>query len=142
MATDTLSTLTPKQAYAKARPGRSVIGWKVDPADREQLLQQFKPRYAKTIADHVTLKPRVAHDAALPAETQGVIVGRSDDGRGVEALVVQIDGATDRPDGSTWHITWSLAEGRRAVESNDVIRERGWEPVDPPLPVRLIPGVF
>jgi hypothetical protein len=142
MAAATLSTLTPAQAYAQAKPGRSVIGWKVDLADREQLLQRFAPRYAKTIADHVTLKPRVAHDSALPAETQGVIVGRSDDGRGVEAMVVQIDGNTARPDGSTWHITWSLAEGRKAVESNDVIRDRGWEPVDPPVPVRLKPGVF
>jgi hypothetical protein len=60
----------------------------------------------------------------------------------VEAMVVQIDGTTDRPDGSTYHITWSLAEGREAVESNDVIRKCGWQAVEPPVPVTLEPANF
>ena len=34
---------------------------------------------------------------------------------------------TDRPDGSTYHITWSLGPGRKARESNDVLRDQGWE---------------
>ena len=38
-----------------ARPG-SVIGWKLDRQQRDQLLEQFPPRYRDTIADHVTLK--------------------------------------------------------------------------------------
>jgi hypothetical protein len=70
------------------------------------------------------------------------VVGRTDDERGVEAMVVAIDGTTDRPDGSTYHITWSLADGRRARESNDVIRERGWQELDQPIPVTLQPGRF
>src|SRR3546814_9902597 len=50
-----------------------------------------------------------------------------DDGEGLQALIVSIDGSTDRPDGSTYHITWSLdrSRGRKAVQSNDVIAERG-----------------
>jgi hypothetical protein len=56
-----------------------------------------------------------------------------DDGAGVhatrlaceQALMVEIGGANCRPDGSTYHVTWSLANGREAVESNDVLR-RGW----------------
>jgi hypothetical protein len=142
MALALRSTLTPQQVHARARPGRNVIGWKVAPEDRGQLLLQFPPRYERTVADHVTLKARVAPSSPLPAETQGWIIGRSDDDAGVEALVVQIDGGTERPDGGTWHITWSLAEGRRAVESNCVIRARGWQPVTPRVPVRLKPGVF
>ena len=54
------------------------------------------------------------------------MVGVADDGEGVQALVVEIGGGTWRPDGSTYHVTWSLADGRGAVESYDVIRERGW----------------
>ncbi len=53
---------------------------------------------------------------------------------GVEAMVVAIDGTTDRPDGSTYHITWSLGDGRRARESNDVLqgtRLAGARPPDP-----------
>ena len=49
---------------------------------------------------------------------------------------------TDRLDGSTYHITWSLGPGRRAVESNDVLRDLGWEPIDAPIPVELEPARF
>ena len=28
-------------------------------------------------------------------------------------MVVELDGTTDRPDGSTYHITWSLGPGRK-----------------------------
>ena len=128
------------QAYHQAQPGDAVIGWKVDRDDRARLLARFPPKYARTDADHVTLRSRVAADAALPDATVGVIVGRSDDGQGVEAMVVQVDGTTDRPDGSTYHITWSLEPGRNAVESNDVIRQHGWEAVEPPAAVRLQPA--
>ena len=54
------------------------------------------------------------------------MVGVADDGAGVQALVVEIGGTTRRPDGSAFHIAWSLGAGRKAAESNDVIRERGW----------------
>ena len=54
-------------------------------------------------------------------------------------MVVRIGGTTDRPDGSTYHITWSLTPGRKAKESNDVIRERGWAAFPEPIPVKLEP---
>jgi hypothetical protein len=129
--------LTASEAWHQAPPGDAVIGWKLDRAERDALLARFPPRHAKAIADHVTLRSRVSEQADLPPTTVGVIVGRSDDGRGVEAMVVQIDGSTGRPDGGTYHITWSLAEGREARESNDVIRQHGWEAVEPPVPVQL-----
>lgn len=75
----------------------------------------------------------------MPAADHGAVVGRADDGEGVEALVVAIGGSTNRPDGSTWHITWSLAPGREARESNDVIAAQGWERCDP-IPITLEPG--
>ena len=80
--------------------------------------------------------------APLPHETEGQIIGRTDDGRGVEALVVAIEGTTDRPGGGTYHITWSLADGREARESNDVIADRGWTPLERPVPVSLRPARF
>jgi hypothetical protein len=58
----------------------------------------------------------------------------------VEARVVAIDGSTGRPDGRTYHMTWSLGPGRRAKESNDVLRSRGWTRIDRPVPITLIPG--
>lgn len=129
-------------AYHAAPPGSHVIGWRLRPEEREALLARFAPRYPQAVADHVTLRSKVSEASAPPPATIGLIVGRSDDGRGVEAMVVQIDGSTDRPDGSTYHITWSLAEGREAVESNDVIAQYGWVPVEPPVPVQLESGSF
>ncbi|GAB3769547.1 hypothetical protein GCM10028796_34790 [Ramlibacter monticola] len=128
---------TASEAHQQASPGDSVIGWKLDRAEREALLARFPARHPKAIADHVTLRSRVSEQAGLPPSTVGEIVGRSDDGAGVEAMVLRIDGSTVRPDGGTYHITWSLAEGREARESNDVIRQHGWVAVEPPVPVRL-----
>jgi len=130
------------QAADLAREGESVIGWKLDEAQRRELVQQFPPRYRNLIADHVTLQSKVARDTPLPQEVEGAIVGRADDGRGVEAMVVTIDGITDRPDGSTYHITWSLEDGRAAKESNDVIAEQGWTEFALPMPVKLKPARF
>lgn len=76
------------------------------------------------IADHVTLS--VSGIEPPPCANHAVIVGRVDDGAGVEALIVAIEGSAVRPDGKVWHITWSLAEGRMPRESNDVIAQFGW----------------
>jgi hypothetical protein len=120
----------------------AVSGWKLDRTQRDALLARFVPRYARPIADHVTLKVGVRSGAAGPKDTQGEIVGRADDGRGVEAMVVRIGGGTDRPGGGTYHITWSLGEGRQARESNDVIAALGWTPVDPAVAVKLEGALF
>jgi hypothetical protein len=119
---------------------RRVTGWKLDAAQRAELLLQFPPRYPSLVADHVTLESGVGPDASLPPEAEAEIVDRADDRAGVEAMVVSLNGSTDRPDGSTYHITWSLAEGRRAKESNDVIARDGWQDFDLPMPVRLTPA--
>jgi chitinase len=117
----------------------TIIGWKLDPDQRAELLLQFPPFYANVVADHVTLR-RSADDVPLPGEADAEMVGRADDGAGVEAMVVRLNGTTDRPDGSTWHITWSLADGRGARESNDVIAALGWTPIDLPMPLILMPA--
>jgi hypothetical protein len=116
-------------------------GWLLDPADRETLLQRFPPRYPEVVAHHVTQKFG-DRTATPPSETGGEVVGEADDGRGVQALVVRIGGTTDRPDGSTYHITWSLGPGRLAKESNAVIARRGFTWLPQPIPVRLQPKPF
>lgn len=117
-----------------------VIGWKLDRDERDTLLARFPPRYDQVVADHVTLA--IAPGAPLPGAVSASIVGRADDDQGVECLAVAIDGSVDRPDGSTFHITWSLGPGRSARESNDVLKERGWRPFDQPVPLALAPARF
>lgn len=129
-------------AVAASRPGDKVIGWKLDETDREGLLERFPPQYAEVVADHVTLKPRVSADSPLPPAAEALILGRADDGSGVEAMVVAIDGSSERPDGGTYHITWSLGSGRQAQESNDVLARQGWDALPEPVAVRLIPARF
>ena len=121
----------------------TVTGWKL-PRDeeRERLLERFSPKYQRTIADHVTLRAGAPEGALPPPEVDARIVGHADDGKSLECLVVQIDGTTDRPDGSTYHITWSLGPGRKAKESNAVLREDGWKRLDQAIPIRLEPSVF
>ena len=125
-----------------AKPG-TVIGWKLDRSQRGELLERFPPRYADVDADHVTLRTKALREP-LPPEVHAEIVGRADDGDSLEAMVVSLDGTTDRPDGSVFHITWSLdkAKGRKPRESNDLLKERGWTPIDRPIAIRIDPARF
>lgn len=117
----------------------TVTGWKLPDEERARLIDRFPPRYSRTIADHVTLE---VGGQQLPDETSGTVVGRADDGDSLECLVVEIGGTTDRPDGSTYHITWSLGPERKAKESNDVLREQGWDAIGDPIPIGLAPARF
>lgn len=119
-----------------------VTGWLLDPDEREKLLERFPPEWPDIIAHHVTLDGQARDDTPLPTAGRSEIVGGINDGEGLQALVVAIDGTTDRPDGSTYHVTWSLdrARGREPVQSNEVIAARGYRPLDDPVPIRLIPA--
>ena len=118
-------------------PTHFYTGWLLDPEQREALLARFPPRYPWVVAHHVTLKFG-DRDAAPPGEVEAAIVGTADDGAGVQALVVASDGSLARPDGGAFHITWSLAEGREARESNAVIATGSAIRVQP-VAVQLIP---
>lgn len=116
-----------------------ITGWKLPEPVRDRLLDRFVPRYLCLVADHVTLRFGTDDDTPLPSERSARVVGVADDGAGVQALVVEIAGTTDRGDGSHFHITWSLAEGRAARESNDVLKS-GWQALDLPIAIELEPA--
>jgi hypothetical protein len=124
-----------------AKPG-TVTGWKLPKLDRELLLRRFPPKYENVVADHVTLRVGASERTPLPAKPVARVIGRADDHESLECLVVELNGTTDRPDGSTYHITWSLGSGRNARESNDVLRDRGWTHIEAPIPVELEPARF
>lgn len=116
-----------------------TVGWKLDAQCREDLLAVYPPRYARTVADHVTLSVS-GTEAPQPVE-EAFIIGHADDGSGVEAFIVAVAGSTARPDGGIWHVTWSLAEGRAARESNDVIAQGDWTSV-PATALSLHPALW
>lgn len=115
-----------------------IVGWKLDRNDRAALLERFPPRYSHVVADHVTYGR--APLAELPAHERAELIGRVDDGAGVEAMVVALGGSSGRPTGGTYHITWSLGPRREAIESNDAIAGRGWQSLEEPASVRLEPA--
>jgi len=127
-----------RAAEKRSSTKRSIVGWTLDSEQRSWLLNLFSSAYPDVIADHVTLAsgPEAKRP---PKDTNAEVVGQADDGAGVQAFVVRINGTTDRPDGSTYHITWSIdrSKGREARESNDVIRMCGWQPLDQPVPIVL-----
>lgn len=129
--------------WFKNMSGSAYIGWALPEAERERLLHLFPAAYPDVIAHHITLVHGVPLDAPIPTVTAGKIVGVADDGERVQALVVAIVGQTQRPDGKTYHITWSIdrAKGAKPVHSNAVISEHGFSPC-PPIPIRLIPSRF
>jgi hypothetical protein len=119
----------------------SYTGWLLPAHDRAELLRRFPPVYHDVIAHHVTLAMGV-HE--LPEATSGTVVGMVDDGYGVQALVVVIDGTTERWDGFTYHITLSIDRetcARKPHHSLAVLKEYGWEPVWP-VSITLVPMVF
>ncbi len=94
------------------------------------VLRKFPPRYANVRADHITYAYGVEAECVLPPRVNCVqAVGYSNDGS-LEALVVNVDGTTTRPDGNTYHITLSYEPGRRSFESNRVIAEHGWQAIE------------
>src|SRR3954465_4745973 len=125
-----------------AKPG-TVTGWKLSRHERDLLLKRFPPKYENAVADHVTLRTGATPQTPLPPQPDSTkIVGRADDGIGLECMVVELDGTTDRPDGSTYHITWSLGPNRTARESNDVLRDQGWTHLEAAVQVELEPARF
>jgi hypothetical protein len=124
--------------------GLGFTGWELPEWERLKLAERFPPVYAVDpgVQHHATYRYGVNRDSPLPAATSGLVVGHADDLDGVEALVLEIDGRMARPDGSIYHITWSLdrAAGRRPVDSNVVLRA-GWRPVEP-IRIALIPRFF
>lgn len=118
----------------------NITGWKMESEERKRLLSRFPPRYPRVVADHVTLRFGTGSRTPLPTARSAEIIGVADDEKGVEALVLRIAGTTARGDGSHFHITWSLGSGRHAKESNDVIADTGWQPVDPAIGISIIPA--
>lgn len=119
-------------------------GFLLSPTSKQELLSYFPPKYPKLIGHHVTHKYGITNAEPLPEGGAAYVVGYADDGEGLEALVVEINNARIRPDGSIYHITWSLdpSKGKKPVHSNNLIKEQGFERITPPIPIILTPTFF
>ena len=110
------------------------IAYELDRKSRQSLAAIFPPKYPEFIGHHITYKIGVKAKDKMPAMPKSVeVIGYADDGESIEALVVAINGKTQRPDGKAYHITWSLDrnKGRKPQHTNNLIASKEFEPVDP-----------
>lgn len=112
----------------------SYFAYELDDQSRNTLMSYFIPKYDDVIGHHITYKFGVSRDEEKPNGSDNIyVVGYTTDNKSIEALIVEVDNSTKRPDGKTFHITWSLdrTKGRKPMHSNDIINEFGWTPVKP-----------
>jgi hypothetical protein len=114
----------------------------LDAESRVLLTQQFPPKYPKFIGHHVTVQFGVPTNAIPPIPATLQVVGYVDDGKGLEALVVSVNGNTRREDGGTYHITWSLDPRKYSPKhSNDIIKTHPINEVQP-IVIKTVPTVI
>lgn len=92
----------------------------------EMLKERFPPKYPDFLGHHITVEFDVPSDTPLPPDVTDRIevIGFKDSGDGLQVLVVSIKGSTKRPDGSWYHITWSLDFNKyNSVDSNTLLRD-------------------
>jgi hypothetical protein len=114
------------------------IGLVLTASSRQSLKNMFPPKYDDFIGHHVTLEFGVPPNTSVSNDVVEVqVVGHADDKTGIEALVVSVNGTTDRPDGGTYHITWSLdrSKGYKPVSSNKLL-QAGFEWLPVPVTTR------
>lgn len=107
----------------------AYVGYKLTPEARERLLKAFPPKYPEVVAHHITHRMGKSKKP-LPGKVE--VVGHVDDGHGVQAAVVSVNGQTHREDGKPYHVTISIdrARGRKPAHSNDVV-QNGFTEVEP-----------
>ena len=99
----------------------------LDETQRKQLLGFFRPQYTRVLAHHITHQSDTAAFGDLPADAKIEIIGMADDHNGVQALVVNVNGQSERPDGLPYHITWSIDPRKTVSEDwHGALGEDGW----------------
>lgn len=97
----------------------------LDQTSRDVLSQRFPPKYGDFVGHHVTVQFGVPADSEPPAPAALKVVGYVDSGDGLEALVVTVNGTSERPDGKIYHITWSLDRSKyKPVDSNALLASK------------------
>lgn len=134
-----------------------IIAYEVSAEDEKLLLHHFPAKYPTVRANHITISGGNA-DSSLPPPAHVEIIGYADDGNGVEALVVKVNGEEFREtDGRRYHITMSYDPEKMApaefdiepdpvkkkskpyggVHSNGLIEQRGYREVSLPFTLTM-----
>lgn len=112
------------------------LAYVLDQPSHKKLLEAFPPKFPNVYAHHATIEFGVErpNEELLGSDKKIWVVGYTSD-ESLEAAIVSVDGFTARPDDQTFHITLSLdkSKGRRPVDSNTLIKMKGYDRIDKPL---------
>lgn len=93
----------------------------------DKIVEVFPPKYPDTIGHHVTVEFGVSAETPIPEDAEiklirhlYYVIGSSKD---VECFIVSVNDSTERPDGGTYHLTWSIdrSTGANPVDSNELV---------------------
>lgn len=117
-------------------------GYEIEAGSRQKLATLFPPKYPNFMGHHITEAFGVK-DGSVPEQPRRVlVVSHIDNGEDVEGFVVSIDGSSKRPDGGTYHLTWSLdrSNGAKPVHTNNHIDSA--EPLKQPIEIDVSAKFF
>jgi len=118
-------------------------GYLLSEKDRNKLLKKFPPKYPDVILHHCTVKFPAYSNDQLPTGKTFAVVGYCNAEKGLECLIIEIDGSVHRADGSINHITLSIdkSKGIKPVHSNEAIKKFGYDPITP-IKIDMTPKFF
>ncbi len=108
---------------------KGYLAYNLTEKGRAELLERFSPVFSKVVAHHVTFEMGVGEDSPLPPKAEIKVVGYARNEK-IECVVVEVGGTVHRNDGSIYHITLSHSDEARPVQSNDLLKEQGYELVE------------
>lgn len=116
-------------------------GWLIKDASVTQLKNIFGVKHPDFIGHHVTFM--FGKDSSMPPEADIEVVGHCVT-KTVECFVVTVNGSMMRPDGSIYHLTWSLdkSKGAKPVDSNKAIENEGFKHLEHPVRLQVTPQIF
>lgn len=105
------------------------LAFVLDEESRQRILDRVQVIHPNVVAHHVTLEYEVSLLGLSMIDERPVVhcIGQAFDDK-AQAILCSVSTKVNRADGKYFHITLSLADGVRAVESNNTIQralERG-----------------
>lgn len=97
------------------------------------------PKFDKVAVHHITYE---FPSNTMPPNVNSIVLGEYFSNEFIEAATVLVDGSSIRPDGGTFHITWSYdPNNAKPVDSNKLIKNGTGRKLVP-VKVDVIPKIF
>ena len=96
---------------------------------KQTVLSLFPAQFETVVAHHITYKFNVFENEEIPKISTVNVIGYAED-ENAQAVVVEVDGTHERPDGGVFHITICHNEKVKPYYSNSLIA-KGYKKITP-----------